>query len=318
MKKAIQILTVLAIPLLAWSEVDTYWPECWRGEVATRFHPSSWPPVPFLAAEVDMGLNEPSNGYPIHSGIVKGVSDTIVAIITFRNQSASNYSIGTQTPQNWFVPEVYNIAADVEKEPVLYDTSKFGFGFKYWAGYDWKKISAPSGLYVEGKDSSLYSLVYYVWNLPVGEYRVIFKKTSSAPSSLTVVNGWDKLGGLVWIVEPKDIADTINAMAQSYYRATSARDLTAITSIANSMITSHPKSIVGYYFRYLAGGDSLASIARLDSVIKFCNNYSDRALPDSAGMNYYQTEWRRMILGDVNWFRYNILNPTPGYIQIRQ
>ena len=144
------------------------------------------------------------------------------------------------------------------------------------------------------------------------------ENTSLAPENFKVLLGWGE--SEIWIDEAKCVADTVNAFVSCYTRAVYEGDSTAAKTWADTILYFHPKSIVGYYLRasyYDAMGDSIKQLAAIDSVIKFCENYEDSALPDSAGMNHYQRLWLEDMLKGAEWTKYYVQNPPKNGIGIR-
>ncbi len=298
-----------------------YNPEAWRSRPAsTRFKESNWPGGQFFGADQQVSSSEPGYGYPFHSGVIVGISDTIEVTVSLLNRSTSDIIIGSQTPEAWFVPYVYPIDADVLIDPVLFDTSDFYYTFKHWrlSGTGWRKVAKPYSLIKEPNDPGTYLLAYRLWGLPTGEYRIIFKKTASAPSNLRLIYGWGKSD--VWITSAVTVADTVNAFAACCWRSYYAAMDTMAIAWTDTILKYHPKSIVGYALRstlYRNLGDSAKSLASLDSVIAFCSNQSDRALPDTASMNYYQKWWWNTTITEIQASRYRLLNPK-SYIELNE
>ena len=293
-----------------------YYSECWRGDGQYGNYGSDvWPDTGIFAISGPT-YNEPANGYPMHSGIVKGVSDTITVIVRLYNRNESAYDISSYQVDNWFVPVLFDIKDDPHDTVVLADTSKFEYSFAYWKDWFLNLTSQPDTLTVSGGSGRYNLLFYYVWGLPFqGRVRLIMQKTANAPDGFKMLI--DEVQG-VWITKPLSIADTINAYMGCSQRASARGNNTAALSWTDSILALNSTSIPGYWARarvYEDLGDSLNTVASYDSLLVILNRYGDPVMPDSADQNYHQWWWYKEMI-EVNLFhRWRYITGDKSYYQ---
>ena len=141
-----------------------YRPESWRGNLFNSTYPQEAQPDTGLYAMVSVDVSEPACGYPMYSGIVKGVSDTIVIIVSFYNHNSEDYDISCYTPENWFTPVVYEIDADPYTATPLPLPANFGFSFQYWRDWFNNIITQPTHIPYSGDDNLRYNLIFQLFN----------------------------------------------------------------------------------------------------------------------------------------------------------
>ena len=279
-----------------------YTSELWRVEGSTIGDDAF--PDTGLFAITDAYPNEPFGCYPFHSGHVKGISDTTVFIVHFKNYNSTSYDISTQQPHTWFTPVLYEENLNPRFSNPKADTSQFDIGFQYWSNWGDDIVTQPTSIPSVGGGNEQYLLIYYVWNLPVGRNRLVMKKTAAAPSGfkLLVSNS-----GVVWVTNAKDLGDTLNAYGSCYWRAHYADNLTTALSWTDTMLTYNQYSIPGYLLKAYAHsdlGDSLEKVTALDSVIAIGERYGDPVVPDTSDMNMYWQMWYDDIMNHAKYYRW--------------
>lgn len=124
----------------------SYFSECWRGEGQKGGYWSDvWPDTGLFALS-GPAYNEPASGYPMHSGIVKGVQDTVTVIVSLTNRNESSYDISSYQVDNWLMPVVFDMKDNPRHAVPLADTSKFKYSFDYWTDRFENIISQPDAL----------------------------------------------------------------------------------------------------------------------------------------------------------------------------
>ncbi|MDP8241034.1 MAG: hypothetical protein P9X24_18235 [Candidatus Hatepunaea meridiana] len=285
-----------------------YYSECWLGEGSS--YASDIKPDTGLFAIIDIGSNEPVAGYPMHSGIVTGVSDTVTLFIKLFNRNSESFDISSHQPENWFVPLLYESNADVRKFKPISEIPESEFIFLGWFDWHYESVSKPSVIPYSGNDNVRYHLRYYVWNLPVGRYRLLMKKTDQAPEEFRILTRYIST---VWIKKPMNLTDTLNAFAACVYRAISISNFTAALSWTDSIFAYNPTSITGYKLQtaiYYTLDDSLATITGFDSTLAIADRYGDPALPDSADMNKWERIWLQDIINSTTYARWMFITGT--------
>ena len=276
-----------------------YISECWLGSDYGINYLSDSQPDSGLYAMVDIGPNEPITGYPMHSGIVKGVSDTITLYVYLRGRKIYPFDITSYDPSNWFVPVVYELTADPRTAHPFADTSSIGYSFIGWLDWQEKMIPQPSSIPSSGYIRNRYDLKYYVWGLPPGRFRLMMKQTDNAPTGFHLLI---RHTPGVWITSPMCLADTINAYAACAVRAFFTDDDSAALTWANNILALNPTSIVGYRLKNYAHvefNDSTNVLATYDSLLAITARYGDPALPDPSKMNPYQNMWYEDVINAV-------------------
>lgn len=246
----------------------------------------------------DRHSNEPVFGYPMRSGLVKGVSDTFLIHIELYNYTGEGYDLSNYRVENWFEPAIFDKYADpVTTNPLPYPDG-FGYSFQYWKRYI-NIVEQPDTL-PDSYGSLKYELIYYIWGLPAGRFKVIMMKTSNAPDDFGL-----RLADVpcTWVVEPIDLADTLTAFAACWFRALERKDYEAAQSWTDSIYVRNPNS-VNYYsmvsFYKLMVKDSAATIAAYDSGLAILSRQGDPLLPDTTRM----TDW------ELNWYLQKIRSLT--------
>lgn len=119
------ILTIM-VPTFSQSPLVTqriYWPGMWNEEESWgRFKLEPWPADTFVIRWTVYN-SYPAVGYPYRPGNVVGISDTAKVRVYFDNRSNDDFSLGSQSPEDWFYPELYDPYVDVFTSQPLADTS---------------------------------------------------------------------------------------------------------------------------------------------------------------------------------------------------
>jgi hypothetical protein len=300
-------------------EHDQYWSEGWRGSSNSERAPywGDIPPDTGLWGKTEIGLSEPSGGYPMTSGIVVGVSDTFHVAVTLTNDDTVSFNISSYTVSNWFEPEVYDIRADVREDEPLETPSSFGWQFAYWEDDRFMPISQPTSLASTYDYSNFdkYVLIYQLWGLPAGRFRVMMDTTSYTPAGFRMIVN---IVTPTWIINPTSKKDSINAYVGCIWRALSKSDLTAVSTWISQILTLNASSIPGYAMKAIernANSDSLGYLAGLDSVIAIMERYGDPLLPDSVDMATWTSRWYHDILNIHKTKRWELVNYTYPYYE---
>jgi len=182
-------VSIIIITFMSWAQAPDWKPpqyvqESWRGvdgaytgKFTTELQPDTG-----LYAMIDLQPNEPFPGYPYHSGIVEGLSDTILLVVNLFNRNDSAFDISSYQPDNWFYPVIFDINVNPYESHPLPEPSNFGYSFKYWYTHRDGIVTQPSEIKRSAGLNKIYSLYYYIWGIPTGRYWVTMKKTENAPS----------------------------------------------------------------------------------------------------------------------------------------
>jgi hypothetical protein len=248
-----------------------------------------------LSAYMNPIQNEPEACYPMHSGNIKGISDTIGVLVTILNNDTVDYTIGTSQPQNWFMPVIYNVMTDPNTFAPIGDTTTIKYSFQRWNGLS----STPTILPKDRRGG--YGLRYYIWNLPVGRTRLLMVKTANAPSGFQMQVEYTLPA---WVAEPNSLADTLNAYGARYWRAFQNNAFTTAIGLCDSMIALNPPCAPAYQLKSYAYGlnasfDSLNCLTALDSTIAILERFGDPVLGDTIGWNETHWIWYKANLTEV-------------------
>lgn len=193
MKKIIYILvTIIATITLVFAQSYTnriYWPGMWHDEEsAGNFKLGYWHPDSFNVAWI-VYSSDPLIGYPYYSGNTVGINDTAKVRVYFDNRTATDFPVGSATPEIWFIPELYDPNVDVFTASPIADTSVFDYRFEHWIAMSNNEItSKPDTLYTLSTlklgRGGRYGLIYSIWGVSPGKYRVILKPTAYKPSDI--------------------------------------------------------------------------------------------------------------------------------------
>lgn len=281
-----------------------YTSEIWRGGAYNAPYPEETMPDTGLVAWVDLSPNEPVKGYPMHSGIVESVSDTMTLNVHFWNRSDSGYNLSSYQPDNWFEPVIYDLNADPWKSEPLPEPIGFGYSFQYWKDWHNRIVTQPTVIPPQRGGGTEYYLTYYVWGLPAGRFRVMMEKSENAPSDFKLL--LKNVPG-VWITKPMYLADTLTAYAACFWRAYKLKDYNNALAWTDSILALNPNSVNGYSLKtyaYVGLRDSASIVACMDSVISILERQGDPLLPDTTDMNKWERMWyddQLMIVRYCRW-----------------
>ncbi len=312
-KLGFPLAIAFVISLLLFSYVISQWPdykqpryhsECWRGGGHGCNYYSDARPDTGLFAIVDIWPNEPPGGYPMHSGYVKGISDTVVLDVELYNRNSNPFDISSYQPENWFVPVVYDIIQDPRNSTPIADTSDFDFEFKHWYDELYNVLTKPASIPYSGNSNIRYRLKYYIWGLTDGRFRLMMKKTANAPSGFRLLV---RHLPAAWITKPAFLADTLNAFAACASRAIYAGDYYSALDWGDSILAYNPPSVVEYRmknFAYAGLNDSLNMVVTYDSTLAILNRYGDPVMSDSSKFTFYESIWYEDMINGVTMARW--------------
>ncbi|MCF7811535.1 hypothetical protein K9N50_11160 [bacterium] len=257
-------------------------------QVTNYYHPGSWasplstadlsydiiPDSSFYAYQLNIDGSEPFMGYPYHSGLVKGVNDTLRIKFILCNRTGSPIPIANQSPglETWVMPVVYNSYFDYENDITPIDSNYIDYEIAYWQNPG-VGLTIPDTL-MPGKDCSM---MFYVWNLPTGPNVAAIVKTDLAP--VNTIFAIDKNGFSDYLYTiPKVAKDTINAYSAICRRIRDGLNFTSALSWTDSILALNDSSIVGWYWRAEVYGnmqDTLSTINCYQNVVSLINNNND-------------------------------------------
>jgi len=294
-KQIIQIIYLILtinLPLTASPEVfnqHIYIPESWRQNEPRPFESEGFPyPDSILFAYHETLDSEPMGGYPYHSGLQIGLSDTTDFCMNIVNYTGHSIDITNQYPENWFEPVLYNIADDVRTANPTYEPPESKYRFGFWTS----NYSNPMDKPLELQDGDDYILRFYLWDLPEGRHRLAIRKTKEAPADLRILT-WCQ--SPIWIEHPKVLADTLNCYFQNCMRSMDFENYIDAEIWASKILTLNPYSIIGnnaMLMIYNSKGETTTSRDYTRKVIEYLEDYSDPVLPYKSNMDKWWRKWR--------------------------
>lgn len=269
------------------------------------YHSDPAPNLSFYSESSTIGGTEPSYGYPMRSGLQFGLSDTVMLWVTLTNSTLSPITI-SGTPSQWFTPVLFDFEVDPHVVYPIADSSDLDWKFIGWQTYGTSvNITQPASI----ASGTQYNLVYYVWGLPVGNTRLQVRKTSNAPSTLVNLIGF---GGDVWVTQPQQMADTLNAFAACYWRAyLNHSSQTNQMRWVDSILVKNPKSLVGYQLKqstFSAFSDSIGTLAAFDSLLAISNSYRDPVMSDTTKFTGWHWAWYRDLITQNTYYRNKLIS----------
>ncbi len=302
-------IILLCTPLLVLSQtmmdrpMPFYTPECWRGD---RYAPVAYQydrfPPNSLAVGYGITPNEPYFGYPMRSGSITGISDTLSFYVEFQNGTSSDYFIGTQSPETWIYPVIYEIEADPHVNSSILDTSDFDFSFWYWS-CEGKVTTKPSTI---PRIRPHYAMNFKIWGIPAGRFRLILKKSSLAPSALAVPIG---LTVPLWVTEPQKLSDTLNAYAKITERALELSQTTDAQQWVDSIFVRNSTSLIGWRLQTQIDrllSDSASIVADYDSILAIAQSYRDPVMSDSSRFSKWDKNWYENVINMTTFSRWKL------------
>ena len=278
-----------------------YHPESWRGENGAYqgFFEMESKPGTGLFASIYFEPNIPIFGYPYHIGIVEGLSDTIVLIVSIDNRNESSYDISAYQPDNWLYTVTYSINDDPTNSQMLSEPSGFGYSFKHWYTFHHDIVSHPTEVPPESGGNDRCDLCYYIWGIPAGRYWVTMEKTEYAPDEFKILaNSMNT----TWINKPTNLANTLNAFISCFWRADKCDSSQAEMNWVDSILTYNPSSIPWWTLKrwtYQLQWDSLRVVSTFDSTIAIIKGYGDKVLPESIEMDSVIRSWYQITIHGV-------------------
>ncbi|MBU0692820.1 hypothetical protein KKH18_13535 [bacterium] len=207
-------------------------------------------------------------GYPSRPAILPGLNDTLQFAVLLSNRTDKPYLLSDKNVEEWFVPQVFGIEQDIHNDIPVKDENSLKFKFREIQGN-------PDTLAANSWDVSL---VYDVWNLPPGTFRLVAKATDNIPKEFI-----GRTTGEVYMMKEKgDLADSTNVLESFYLRYKRRGDWEAAKAVTDSILSLNKHSIVGWGLIKdwcWAQNKLECAIAALDSAIKYLENDSDPAAP---------------------------------------
>ncbi len=274
-----------------------YWPGAWHAEGSNGsfklgyFHPDSF------SVTWTVYNSAPAVGYPYHTGNVYGINDTAKVRVYFDNRTENDYDISSASPEDWFYPVLFDPNVDVFTSPMLADTSAFKYRFEHWVTMRNDIItSKPSDIPCMatrklGKGKT-YGIVYSIWGVPPGTFRVILKSTSSMPSTikLTLSNA----SNYFIITQGQSILDTLNSYSAIAVNALLRQEYSLFNTNVTNIFNMNSKSAIGWalkYHGYAAQADTVNAISAIDSLLNNLDNRIDPEIPDTSKITPIHENW---------------------------
>jgi len=290
-----------------------YWPGMWAPEQPLgRFQLGYWHQDCFNVSWTVQN-SEPEPGYPYHFGTIVGINDTVKVTAYFDNRSASDFVVSSQCPESWFFPVLFDPSEDVFISQPLADTSVFSYRFEHW-------INMEDGMITNKPDTILSraihvptypkGLVFSIWGVNAGSFRVILKPTSSLPTGIRLVV--DNPNSVFTMATGQHSLDTLNAFLMIAGNALLRREFTLFNTYINNAFTMNPNSLPGWALRYssnLFQADTTNAISAIDSLLYIGNNNLDTFIPDTSARTIYNDAWLNDYLHNYPFARWRLLYP---------
>jgi len=314
MKRTYLILLIaFMLANAAFAVVIVYWPGMWREDQPWgNYQLGYWPKDSFVVSWTVTNL-DPSLGYPYASGCVTGINDTAKVQVFFDNRSGTDYSLNGITPQDWFYPVLFDPYLDVFSSEPLADTSGFEYRFEHWVTMlDHVTTSKPDTIFSlpqRGWDKG-YGMVYSIWGLTPGTYRVILKPNTTMPTYVKPVV--DNASNYFIITKGQSILDTMNSYVNIAEGALMRREYTLFNSYTNNIFSLEPESLPGWalrYHGYAAQADTLNAIAAIDTLLNIIANRLDPLIPDTSTQTPVHCTWLKQWNDDYSYYRSRMLSP---------
>lgn len=317
-RKYFLLILTLLVAIIAFAQFPTYtsriyWPGMYHDDDNWgEYRLGTWYKDAFQVKWMVMN-KDPYVGYPYHSGNTVGVNDTVKVQLYFANETDDDYYIGASSPQDWFYPVIYDPYVDVFTSPMLADTSIFDYRFEYW-------ITGPHGAIIAQPDTifsskvhgygRVYMMVYTMWGLAPGTFRVIMKPTTFKPSDVRLL--LDRSPNIYTMSTGQSILDTMNSLSSIADNALSRREFTLFNTYVDSIFSLNPQSLLGWALRYNgydAQNDTTNALDALDSMLYNIENLIDPLIPDTSRMTPVHKAWLRQWKADYEYFQGRMLYP---------
>jgi len=286
----------------------------WHGDNWGRFKLGKFYPDSFTV-EWTVYSSDPMIGYPYHYGNAIGINDTIKVRVYFDNMTETDYPLASVSPESWFYPEIFDPNADVFTSSPIADTSDFGYRFEHWIKMMNNVItSKPDTIYsrstLKTGRGTTYGIIYSIWGLSPGTYRVILKSTEDLPTNImlqlsTHYNYFTMTKGRV-------LLDTLNSYSNIALHALFRKEFTLFDSYVDSIFNRNSRSLIGWalrYHGYAAQADTTNAITACDSVQYLVSTGEDPAIPDSVDMTPVHWVWLDQWGVDYRHYKYRMVNP---------
>ncbi len=296
-----------------------YWPGMWNEEESWgRFKLDYWPSDTFVVSWT-VYSSDPGVGYPYRPGNAIGISDTAKIRIYFDNRSSSDFSLASQSPETWFYPELYDPYVDIFTSSPLADTSEFEYRFEHWITMRNDKITTQPDTIFSSTSLSVgngknYGMVFSLWGISKGTYRVILKPTNSLPTGVMLV--LDTPYNVFKLTKGQNLLDTLNSYSVVASNALMRQEFTLFSTIVDSIFFLNSSSLPGWalrYHGYAAQADTINAVAALDSVLNVIDNRLDPLIPDSSEMTDIHDAWLKQWRVDYSWYRTLLTDTTMRY-----
>ncbi len=230
----------------------------------------------------------PVFGYPHHYALIKGVNDTLHALIGL-------YFLGTKylplaNCGQWFAPQVYSLSDYGSGGPAFRDSTQLKYRLRGWYS-SLEKVKAIDTLRYQ--NGGIYALKLDIWNLPEGQFQFCIQPTNHLPSDFTAITN----GQIMQYYPARDLADSCNGYEGCFWRAVEDTDYTAAETWADKILNINPTSVPGWWLKsYNAWNkrDTSATKDALDKAITFFDGNDDPAMPNpnKRAISIYERDYR--------------------------
>ena len=207
-------------------------------------------------------------GYPSRPAILPGLNDTLQFAVLLSNRTDKPFLLTDKNVEEWFVPQVFGVEQDIYNDTPIVDKDSLKFELTRIQGN-------PDTLTANSWDVSL---VYDVWNLPSGTYRLVAKATDRIPAEFI-----GRTTGSVYMMKERgDLADSINVLESFYLRHRRNEEWKTAMSIADSILSLDKYSVVGWGLKKdccWKQGEFGCAIAAIDSALRYLTEELDPAAP---------------------------------------
>jgi len=291
-----------------------YWPGMWENEENSgNFKLGYWHPDTFSVSWI-VYSSFPDIGYPYYSGNIVGINDTAKVRVYFDNRTGSDFPVGSTSPEEWFVPELYDPYVDVFTSSPIADTSVFDYRFEHWITLvDDKITSKPDTLYTLSSlklRGTRYCLVYSIWGVYPGKYRVILKPTASTPSDIVLV--LDSPYNCFTMSKGRNILDTLNSFSNIALNALLRNESTMFNNYVDSIFDINSRSVVGWaleYHGHADQADTTNALIAIDSLLNILDNNLDTLVADTSVRTPIHNAWLKQMSVDYNYYKYRMNYP---------
>ena len=290
-----------------------YWPEMWKAEESQGSFRMGYWYKDSINLRLYVASSEPEIGYSYHYGITEEINDTIKVTVYFDNRSSQDFVIASAQPETWFYPVLYEPRVDVFTSPVLADTSIIRYKFEHWVNKsDGVITTAPDTIRTRTLhyDVKPKDMVFSIWGISRGSYRVILKPTEYLPQDVKLVV--DTQYNTFNIVTTQHTLDTLNSYSMIASNALLRREYTLFNTYVDNMFTVNPLCLPGWALRYagyMAQGDSVNAKSAIDSLINNAENRIDPFIPDPSKETEFQKYWLEDYIRNYNFEAWRLRNP---------